>query len=307
MNDSPIQRASRLFAANDGLADVRALIALGVTRGVIRQRLRTGEWESIGSAAVGLAGTPITWHRQVRAATLAAGVDAAVSGPTAARLHKIDGFADEDEMHLTSFSHAHRSALPGITVHRARGLTRRDCTSVDGLVVVSRALTLAQIARIRGRDSAGQALDDLLRRGDLPLWIRQVALAHRGKGVVGPVMVLDLLNERVDARLPRSWFQRIAARVLGDHGIETVDEHPVHDASGALLAELDLAIPHLRVGIECQSWAWHATRTARAADARRRRRLRVLGWELVEVWWSDLERIDEVLEELRYVIGRRAQ
>jgi hypothetical protein len=190
-------------------------------------------------------------------------------------------------------------------LHRSRILTRRACLEVDGLLVVSRPVALVQIARSVGRDRAGQALDGMLRSGDNPIWIRQVASSWRGSGTSGPALVLELLNERVDGRLPRSWFQRLAKRALASRGFELVDEHPVSSVEGRLLAELDLAIPELLIGVECQSWLWHSTPTARAADATRKRRLRLLGWELVEVWWSDLQRIDEVADELTYLIGRR--
>jgi very-short-patch-repair endonuclease len=75
--------------------------------------------------------------------------------------------------------------------------------------------------------------------------------------------------------------------------------------AGVLLAELDLARPASKIGVECQSWRWHATPTARAADARRRRMLRQLGWEIVEVWWSDLDDLDGVVAELCLLIDRR--
>ena len=89
-------------------------------------------------------------------------------------------------------------------------------------------------------------------------------------------------------------------------GFDMVDEHPVCLADGTVLAELDLAIPHLQIGVECQSWRWHATPTARAEDARRKRRLRLLGWELIEVWWTDLGRIESIAEEIDFVIARQS-
>lgn len=95
--------------------------------------------------------------------------------------------------------------------------------------------------------------------------------------------------------------------MLATQGFALVDEHPVRSTEGERLADLDLAIPHLQIGIECQSWQWHATPAARAHDARRKRRLRLLGWELVEVWWSDLERIGEIAEEISYLIARQAE
>lgn len=296
---------ARLFARQHELATIAQLTELGVTRGLIRQRVGTGEWERLGVHLVGPSSAPKTWHRTVRAALLTAGDDAAVSDATAGRLHRFDGFDDVDDVHVTSFGLAHRSRFEGTVLHRSRVLTRRACLEVDGLLVVSRPIALMQVARGLGRERAGQALDGMLRAGDSPIWIRQVACAWKGSGVTGPNIVLELLDQRVDGRLPRSWFQRLAKAALSAQGFVLVDEHPVHAADGRLLAELDLAVPELLIGVECQSWLWHATPTGRAADARRKRRLRLLGWELVEVWWSDVQRIDEVAEELDFLIRRR--
>ena len=123
--------------------------------------------------------------------------------------------------------------------------------------------------------------------------------------VAGPPAMLMLLGERVDARLPRSWFQRVAGRVLASVGIRLVDEYAVRDQRGILLAELDLADPVRRVGVECQSWEWHATPAAQHRDARRRGTLRQLGWEIVDVWWSDLRHPDRVIAELTYLLRSR--
>jgi hypothetical protein len=57
--------------------------------------------------------------------------------------------------------------------------------------------------------------------------------------------------------------------------------------------------------VECQSWAWHATPAARRADARRKRRLRRLGWDVTELWWSDRSRMDEVVDDVREAIARQ--
>ena len=114
-----------------------------------------------------------------------------------------------------------------------------------------------------------------------------------------------LLGERVDKRLPRSWFQRIANRVLASAGIRLVDEYPVRDQRGVLLAELDLADPARKIGVECQSWEWHATPTAQHRDARRKGMLRQLGWEIVDVWWSDLRNPDRVIAEVLYLLLTR--
>lgn len=297
---------AELFSSQDGLATTLQLNDAGVSRKVIAARVRTGEWQRLDRRVIGVASMPTTWRRRVRAASLAAGDHAAVSGETAARLHGFDGFDRAPEIHVTTFGRHHHTPPTGTHIHRSRAIDVGTCIDVNGMLVVGRPVALVQVAASHGRDRAGQALDGMLRKGDHPLWIRQVAASLARPGLSGPRTVLSLLDERVDGALPTSWFQRLAERVVATRGLDMVDEHPVRRDDGTLLACLDLAIPAMRIGIECQSWYWHSTPGARAADARRRRLLRVLGWEIVDVWWNDLDRADEVAEEIVYLITRSA-
>jgi hypothetical protein len=111
-------------------------------------------------------------------------------------------------------------------------------------------------------------------------------------------VLLDLLTERVNRRLPRSWFERLAKAVLDRAGIILEHEHPVRDSNGRILASLDLADPRWRVGVECQSWTEHGSPGRQYGDVRRRRMLRSLGWDIVDVWWWDLDRPAEVIAVL---------
>jgi len=148
-----------------------------------------------------------------------------------------------------------------ISVRRTQRLTVKDVFVVRGITATMLPITLIQLAA--AGHNAGQALDSALRSGFKPVWLRDNVLRWKDHGVAGPTEVLRLLSERVDMRLPRSWFQRIAKEVLAADGIELVDEWPVYDAAGWLLAELDLADVELMVGVESSHWshcpAWLGT------------------------------------------------
>jgi hypothetical protein len=140
-------------------------------------------------------------------------------------------------------------------------------------------------------------MDHLLRSGTSPLWIRRTAQRLSRPQLPGPDLVLRLLADREGRRLPRSWFERLAKDAFGRAGITLHHEYPVvHD--GRIVASLDLAEPVLRVGVECQSREHHGASADAYRDARRKRMLRRLGWQVVEVWWWDLARMSEVLTEL---------
>jgi hypothetical protein len=166
-------------------------------------------------------------------------------------------------------------------------------------------LTLIDVAAAHGRAHASRALDGALRLGTSIEDIQRVVADRVARGRPGPRQLLVLLDEKTDKRLPRSWFQRLAAQAINRYGWAFEDEVPIYDADGRLLAELDLALPTFKVGVECQSWRWHATPSARAWDSLRKRRLRRLGWELIELWWADLRRMDDVLATIAVAVRDR--
>lgn len=294
------------MTSQDGMATVSQLASCGLSRAAVRARVDRGEWERLALGVVGHAGLAMSWRRRCRLALLMAGAPAALGAASAARLHQLDGY-DRDERIVVCFPGERRpGVLPNEVVGRGvRWLSAGQCTTVEGLRCVIRPVVLVQIAAEDGRDAAAQALDSMLRNGDSPTWVRQVCTPLRRHGVAGPGLVMRLLDERVDGRLPRSWFQRLAKRFLDTQGIRLVDEHPVRNDDGRIIAELDLAAPDLKIGIECQSWRWHATPGARARDAARKRQLRQLGWEIVEVWWSDLDDLSGVEADLRHLVDTR--
>jgi hypothetical protein len=301
-----METVGQLFAMQDGVATIEQLELAGVREGLRRSRLASGEWEKVSRQVIGLTGAPRTWRRLVRAAWLSAGPDCAISHCTAGRLHSFDGYGRRVELHVTVCGNAHRTSMPGVKVHRSDLLDERSCVRIDGILVVNKPVALVQIAGTDGRDACAKALDSVLRDGGPPVWIERVVSSWTHRGVKGASTVERLLYERIGQRLPRSWYQRLAKKVLKARNVTLVDEFPVKDpVTGRDLAQLDLADPTLQIGVECQSWEWHGSPSAQARDDARKRRLRLLGWEIVDLWWTDLTHIDDVLAELVYLIDQR--
>jgi restriction endonuclease-like protein len=134
--------------------------------------------------------------------------------------------------------------------------------------------------------------------------MQAVADRWSGRGVPGSGTLTEALAERCDRGLPRSWFERMARKSFREHGIDLRHEVPVIDGRKRI-AFLDLAEVDLKVGVECQSWAWHATPAARQADARRKRRLRRLGWDITELWWSDRQRMHDAVADVVEALERQ--
>ena len=296
---TPMQKCAALFADQHAAATDRQVRAAGITLRQQKALLDSGVWTRHCHGVIGPSGAPDTWERRVKVATLA--VSGAVAcGRTAARIHRLDGFRRFPQVKIAIPRTAHKVDVPGVKYTRMNPLTADDWQTVNGIPVTTVPVTLIHLAA--GGHNAGKAMDDALRCGTKPDEMRDVFDRWKGRGVTGPAVVLELLADRVDRRLPRSWFQRLAKAAFEAEAIHLVDEWPVFDTTGRRLAELDLANVDLQVGVECQSWEWHGSPSAKRRDLTRKRRLRVLGWEIVDVWWSDLNRMNEVLVDVRLAI-----
>jgi hypothetical protein len=277
----------------------------GMTRQQVRTRVARGEWRREANGALVVGGTAGTWAQEAMIVTLGHRGGLVLSHRAAAHLHGFDGFRDPPPIEVVSRSSHVVAVRAGVVLHRSVALSVRDATKVRWIRTTNIASTLCLLPQVVTPPRVAQSLDGVLRAGSSPLWILQTGQRLRRRGLHGPNVVLELLADRVNRRLPRSWFERLAAAVLRRAGIALVHEHPVLDDSGRILASLDLAAPALKVGVECQSWAEHGSPGQQYRDTRRRRMLRTAGWDIVDVWWWDLSRPDDVTNDVLVALGRQ--
>ena len=292
------------MATSHGVADSVASRDLGVSRRAERHLLDAGILHRPAAGVLVSTSAPDTWHQRALAAVRAPG-RTVLSHGAAARLHGLDGFDRYDLVDVICKKGSWPQPPPRTITHHTRGLTPDDVTEVDGIPTLTVAATLTLLAPSAGLGPTAKALDSALRQGHTIAELSEVATRWRRRGRPGPPALLRLLDERDGRTLPRSWFQRLAKRLLQRTGLRFVDEYPVTDGRGNVLAELDLAEPRRRIGIECQSWRWHATPEAQHRDARRKGMLRRMGWEIVDVWWRDLEHPARVEAEIAHLVATR--
>ena len=301
-----MRELARVFARQHGAISQDQLDEIGFSAPRRRLCVRHGEWRHACAGVYVLAAAPRTWEQRAMVATLCRGGPLALSHSSAARLHDLDGFQRSKAIEISANRSQHPRVPSWVELHRLRTFGPVDITVIRGIPVTSIATTLIHVAGLRRTARTAQALDAALRSGASPRSIREAAIERRQHGVSGPRELESLLADRVDKRLPRSWFQRLAKQVLKHTGVAFEDEYPVVDpVSGRLIAELDLANAELHVGIECQSWRFHGSPSDQVHDSSRKRRLRQLGWEVADVWWSDLNRPDEVVADVMALIDRQ--
>ncbi|MGH3329388.1 MAG: endonuclease domain-containing protein, partial [Streptomycetales bacterium] len=200
---------------------------------------------------------------------------------------------------------------PGSPRPRRRGIAIRDAPVadtdrclIDGIPVTHALRTAFDCARRPGLVEgvvvldalAGQRLvspSQLLRyAADHPCW-RGVRLVPQVVGLAEP-----------DAESPMETRTRLVL-VLGGLPRPEV-QLEVLDASGALVARLDLGYRRFRLGIEYDGMG-HAGPTARLADSERENRLRAQGWTLLRYTSKDVyQRPQLIVQQVRAALSNAA-
>lgn len=232
-----------------------------------------------------LAGLPETWCGRVRIAT-GSGAGWA-SHRTGAALRDLDGFERRTIEVVTP--RGRRRKRQGWTVHESRTLRAVDLAEVDGIAVTSIPRTILDLPAVAHPFLVGKALDHACRRDPSLLEAivrRHVELPRRGRRGAG--LMADMLAERLGLdRFTDSHFETIAVRLVRSSGLpDPVLQHPVRD--GDFVAYLDLAWPDVKWMVECDSLRHHSGKAAHEWDRLRRRQLKRLGWDGVEVTYDDV-------------------
>lgn len=285
-----------------GVISAADALTLGVPSYRLALWARGGRLERPAPGTYVVAGSAETWHQGVRVATALGDVWA--SHRTAAALRVLDGF---DRRIIETVTLHGRRRRRRWQVHESRTLRGVDLATVDGIACTSLVRTLVDLPGVAHPHLAALALDGAVRRdpGVLELVARRhLELPRRGRPGAG--VLSALLDERLGrGRFTDSEFEAKALAVVRAAGLpDPVCQHPVRD--GEFLAYLDLAWPDVRWSVECDSLAWHSGKQPHEWDRQRRRRLKALGWDGVEVTFDDVTiRRAGTAQELRALFDAR--
>lgn len=198
----PVQRGPRaLFAlmlSQHGVASSAQARGLGVSRAVEQRLVAEGALVRTLPGVLAAGGSQPTFATCAMAATLRPGV-LAISHGTAARIHRLPGFAAHGGVDVIGARGSHIRADESIVAHYSRGPIEQHVIRVAGIPVTSIPLTLTLVTSSLTRPEAIAALGDAIGRGVPASAIRSVALEWRDPGRSGPGQVLELLD-RVPAR-----------------------------------------------------------------------------------------------------------
>lgn len=238
------------------------------------------------------------------AGLLAAGADAALSGPTAARMFGCTALTDP-KIHVTvPYSRWVRSR-GGLVVHHDR-FTPEDVVELDGLAVMTLDYVLAELLCTQRGPTALACVDQAL--ATLPASLHEELRDRvRGRldrrddrrGTVAATMLIELADGKAESPA-ESWVRLF---VIEAGFPIPVLQHDIVDGNGRVVYRLDLAWPELRIALEYDGAEAHDGR--QAADAERDTRLAARGWITVRVTADDLARPARLVIRLRDAFRQR--
>jgi hypothetical protein len=229
------------------------------------------------------------------AAVLACGPGAVLSHRDGAQHHGVWTGARR-EIDVTAARSRRR--VPGVTLHRTRGLDPRDWGHKDNIPVTSLARTYLDCAALMPQRHVVKMLEEGERLRIFDLRAIEEVLT-RSPGHRGRVSLIASLGATIEeARHTKLDLERLLLDVCGEAGLplpvfNTVVEGYVVDAHW----------PGTIVIVELDSWEFHRTRAAFERDRLRDLHLKRKEYEVVRITWRQLtERPHEVTTTLRALL-----
>lgn len=265
-------------------------VQLGVPPHRLQTWQRSGRIRRVAPQAYAVAGAPDSWRQRVRVATSSGAAWA--SHRTAAALDELNGFDGRTIEVITE--RGRRRKRSAWKVHESRTLRATDLSVIGGLPATSTVRTILDLPAVAPPFLVAKALDDACRRA--PHMLGAVVRRHNElprRGRPGAVLMSAMLGERLGEPVGDDDFETLAIRLVRSIGLpDPVPQFQVRDGDG-FVAHLDLAWPDIRWWVECDGLSSHSGKAAHEWDRRRRRRLKRLGWDGVEITYDDVTRRPE--------------
>lgn len=278
---------AQLAARQHGVVARRQLLAHGLTRALVEERLASGRLIPLhrGVYAVG--------HDRLRregywlAAVLAVGPGAVLSHRDAASLHEIR-FSNGTRIDVST--NMERRHTKKVRIHGRRVLDAAEITTVSGIPVTTVARTLVDLAELLTHDQLSKALSEADRRGKLDLRaVKASLLRTRGRHGPGPARMRAVLDEHatLGATLTRSELEDRFVALLKTHRLPRPRLNVWIPEAGV---EVDALWPTERLAVELDGYAYHSNRRVFQRDRAKANDLVDLGYRVLRFTHRDVTR-----------------
>ncbi len=268
-------------ARQRGLIAVRQGPEHGVARSTLTTHLARRGWTMMHPGVWLAPGAPPPSWLRLRVAVLSVGPPVAAARWTSAALHGLHPRSPLIQLLVPAGRRA--TTLARTQTLRTRTWADQDVTWIDGVPAIRMARTIGDLAAVADLDPLRRLVIDARQRRhlDLPGVVEHLARAGniRGRRKVERI-VRDL-----DATLVDSEFERLVVRWLRSVGFEVQTQFPLQTRTG--LVHLDLALPALRVAIECEGFGSHSARKQHNRDTRRQNAISGRDWTVLRLTWDE--------------------
>jgi very-short-patch-repair endonuclease len=269
----------------------------------IELRLGCGRWVALHRGVYRVEGAPRTWHQQLKAASLWAARDFAISHRAAAALWGFARFQEGPvELSVTRNLRLHRPAV----IHQVTSLPAKDLASIAGLRVTSAARTLLDLSATEDRSGIRASVDEALRRKWTTL-DRLETMVQGASHQRGVMVLRELLEHYRGGEAPtESELEALVDELLESEGLP----RPTKQARvivGGKLRRLDFRFPGLPVVIEADGYAYHSSVAAFERDRDRNNALISRGVMVLHWTWAALrDRPHDLIAQLRRTLAQSA-
>ena len=301
----PMGGVGDVAASHHAILSKRQAVQSGMTLPQLRAEVDRQTLRRVAPNVMAIHGSPDSWQQRMMAATLTANQAGMGSHRSAARLHLVDGFEDDEHIELW-VPRGRRILIPGAVVHQTNFLDDQ-WVEVEGIRCTSLAQTIVDLPQVVGPRRLERAIDSFQRMGHSLTWLEQVALRNRRPGHPGPKLVLAEIDaRRQNGTVRGSWFEKLIEEVIASPRLPPmVQQYVIRGPAGEFIARVDLAFPGVRMGFEAHSRAFHTGTHMEIIDQRRENRAIEQGWLFIYLGWADRKTPKEALAFIERAVARR--
>lgn len=273
----------------------RQLWQRGIANGELHHRIAIGDLVVVSPEVLRIAGAPLTDGGLAMAGVLDSPGRAYLSHFSAAAWWGLPGFTLTRPVHTLIPWQGTTCRTRLAIVHYHRDLPHEHLRSLDGVPVVSPALTIFLLAGTTHPGRTERALDNawsmgLVRHADLHRLLQR--LAARGRN--GIRVMRRLLSQRPAEYVPpQSGLEGRVQSLANDVGV--LLRRQVNVGDEAWIGRVDFTIPGTNKMFEVLSHRYHSSLSDRRVDEERIRRLMQAGFEVLVLWdyeiWSDADTV----------------
>jgi hypothetical protein len=255
---------------------------LGMCRGQVWRRVRSGEWVRALRDVWRLSWAESTWMQKVWCASLRGGSEALISHQSAAWLWELDGV----RLETVDLSAPYRleSSAAWFAPHRVALIPRQMRRTRRGIALTSPSRTLVDLAGVLERGALQQLMEQAFRRKIVSAAeLRRVLQLVPARGKAGTGTVASMLEAGIWHEEAQSELERQAMRLFREFGLPRPErEFPVIEQNRRL-AVVDFAWPRAKVIVEAEGFQFHSGRQAWESDIARYNSLALRGWTVLRL------------------------